>query len=149
MRRATALAFALLLAMAVPAQAGRVQAVTGTYQTAFGDVVATVTVDARAGDAASGWFSFTNTVGGYIYGPVTCVTIDGADAWLAGLVDRSDIPGAAGWAARVHDGGTPGTNGDLAITFLSYDSLVPYCEKAKTSSDRWLVPVRGGNVVIH
>ncbi len=149
MRRAGVLAVTLLLVSATGVQAAGVAKVTGTYQTEFGGVVATITVDAHATTPASGTFSFSNTVGGFIDGEVTCVTIEGSDAWIAGPVLDSDIPGLTSWAARLHDGGTPGTNGDLAITFVDFESLDWYCERARTNYDRYMVPVAGGNLVIH
>lgn len=154
MRRATALAAALVLAFATAAQASApTGVVTGIYSYTFGGVViSTVEIDAHATLPPKGEFHFTNTVGGYADGTVSCVVIEGSDAWIAGALTRVDpfhAPWATGWAVRLHDGGTPGTEGDMAVTFIDLtENTGVVCEKHQPKFDRYMQPVIAGNLVI-
>jgi hypothetical protein len=49
-------------------------------------------------------------------GPVTCLTVSGRDAWLAGPLWQGSSVGAFLW---IHDGGLPRGAGDQAITWIS------------------------------
>lgn len=113
--------------------------------------VSTVDVTGRAGDPARGWFSYAGEFATF-GGPVTCVRVVGADAWLAGPITRGDagIEGVDAWAIRVHDGGTPGRNGDTAITLLdTADGARAVCESATPEYDAYLQPVIDGNLAVH
>jgi hypothetical protein len=81
-------------------------------------------------------------------GPITCLVIEGSDAWLAG-------PGTTGpdtgvWI-HVHDGGNPGTDDDMATAWgqdpgQPLEELRNWCE---TQSDAVpLFPVVSGNVTV-
>ncbi|HEX5825947.1 MAG TPA: hypothetical protein VFY23_00375, partial [Candidatus Limnocylindrales bacterium] len=75
-------------------------------------------------------------------GPVTCVTVRGADAWVAGEVAWGDGLGLDGWMARVVDHGSR----DRAVTFLEEHALATaWCEAASTEHDaEYLQPVIEG-----
>lgn len=53
-------------------------------------------------------------------GPLTCVVVDGGDAWMAGPATIA-TDGSTGLAAFlfVHDSGLPGGEGDTAITWIT------------------------------
>ena len=131
--------------------APRAPIVTGDYSYEYLSHVSTVDVVGRAGDPASGWFSYSGEFATF-GGPVTCVSVVGADAWLAGPITRGDagIEGVDAWAIRLHDGGTPGRNGDTAITFLdTAEGVRALCESATSEYDGYLQQVIEGNLVVH
>lgn len=146
-------ALILTLALGGAAQAAALaSSVTGDYTYQFFTNTTTIHLDAHAGDPATGSFSYVSGFASFS-GPVTCVTVIGSDAWVAGpitAVTKGDTFGYDGWAERVHDGGTPGAQGDTAITFIdTFDAMVKYCQSAKTKSDRSMVPLTAGNLVVH
>lgn len=127
MRRAVVLAIALLMVFglvvspvtATPPDTMKVAKVTGTYtyHTFSPTPVRTVSVDAHETDPVKGtWWStrFVDPVETHS-GPVTCVQVSGDDAWLAG--PTWDGTGAV--FMWVHDGGTPGRDGDTALTWYA------------------------------
>jgi len=146
MRRSAILAVALLLAAAAPAQA-RVASVTGTYT--YGGAGSTVEIEAYGTDPVSGSFHYSNDFGGWFDGDVLCVTVEGSDAWVAGLVTAGTTGTWAVWfGARLHDGGSPGTSGDMAITMLTHNSLMHACETATITWERNMVPITDGNLFV-
>jgi len=153
MRRATVLAVVMVLALGGTVQAApRVPMVTGAYAYQYGAGTSTVLLAARGGDPARGSLAFAGPFGSF-RGPVTCVTVIGSDAWVAGeiTVGAPEIEGVVyhGWAVRVHDGGTPGRKGDTAITLIDPPEVsLEYCQSADSSVDDWQVPVTGGNLVV-
>jgi hypothetical protein len=130
--------------------------VTGTY-TYFnaGDPVRwrTVSVNARATEPATGSWSWTTPLGS-AGGPVTCLRVDGADAWLAGPVTTGDQPTPAVFL-WVHDGGAPGTDGDTAFTWgadpgETLADMEALCESMTTSPyGLGPNPVEAGNLTVH
>jgi hypothetical protein len=152
MRRVLPLAAILLVMSAITAQAApRVPIVTGDYSYEFLSRVTTVDVVGRAGDSTRGWFSYTSEFATF-GGPVTCIRVVGPDAWLAGPITVGDagIEGVDGWAIRVHAGGTPGRNGDAAITFVdAAEAAVAVCESATSDYDGYLQPLIAGNLAVH
>jgi hypothetical protein len=119
MRRATVLAFIMVMALSGIALAKPpVAMVTGTYTYLAGENPEqwrTVALNARATDPAMGTWSWT-TPAGTMSGPVTCLRVDGADAWLAGPVTSGNLgtPAVFMW---IHDGGNPAANADTAFTW--------------------------------
>lgn len=124
--RAIVLAASMVLAVGGVAQgAGLVDRFTGSYIFfAFGNpnAVRSVSIDAHGTDPVKGMWSQNGRSG-----PVTCLVVDGADAFAFG-------PATVGGRAAffwVHDGGTPGSAGDLAVTWiqdLPGDELPPGLE---------------------
>ena len=151
MRRAGVLAVILLMGGVAPAQAAApVPIVTGHFSYAYLAHVSTVDVAGRAGDPARGWFSYGGPFATFA-GPVACVEVEGADAWLAGPITSGSagIDGVDGWALRLHDGGTPGRAGDTAITLVdAVDVVRALCETASTETDGYLQPVIDGNLTV-
>jgi hypothetical protein len=81
-------------------------------------------------------------------GPVTCLVINGSDAWLAG-------PGTTGPDTgvfiHVHDGGAPGRADDMATGWgqdpgQSLAELLDWCESQATHVP--LFPLDSGNVTV-
>ena len=152
MRWAAPAAVVLLMTVVAPIQAApRSSIVTGDYSYEFSGRVSRVELSGRAGDPPSGrvmYASAFTTFGG----PVACVNVIGSDAWLAGPITfgGSGIEGYDGWAVRVHDGGTPGRTGDSAITFIDTpESAAEICASGTADYDAFMVPVVGGNLVVH
>ncbi len=82
------------------------------------------------------------------HGPITCLVIDGSDAWLAG-------PGTTGPDTgvfiHVHDGGLLGGADDMATAFgqdpgQPLEELIGWCEGQ--SNEPPLFPIERGNVVV-
>ncbi|HLO36712.1 MAG TPA: hypothetical protein VK194_11540 [Candidatus Deferrimicrobium sp.] len=148
MRRATLLAVVLVLAVGGAVQAtGRVASVTGSYQYELFGGTRTVELDAHDGDSVSGSISYASPFAVFS-GSVTCITVIGSDAWVAGpITTGGDF---AGWAVRVRDGGTPGANGDMAITYVdTLEASVDFCQAAKQPKRIGdMVPVTAGNLVV-
>lgn len=148
MRRAALLAVVLVLAVGGTVQATpRFATVTGSYDYEFFGSTRTVQLDARAGDPATGTFSYLSDFGS-MSGPVTCVRVIGADAWVAGQVTAGTVlPDFDGWAVRVRDGGR---NGDMAITYVdSLQGVLDFCQSAKYPRQAGdMVPVTTGDLVV-
>jgi hypothetical protein len=152
MRRLVLLPVILLVVTAGTAQAApRFPIVTGAYSYEYLSHVSTVNIVGRAGDPAGGSFSYSGEFATF-GGPVSCVRVVGADAWLSGPITRGDpgIEGVDGWAIRLHDAGAPGWKGDMAITFLdTTDAARALCQSATSEYDDYLQPVTAGNLVVH
>jgi hypothetical protein len=76
-------------------------------------------ISAQATNPVKGDFTWTRPSGAYS-GPVTCLRVVGNDAWFAGPVTREPKKGSEGVASvfvYVHDGGTPGSAGDLTFVW--------------------------------
>ena len=122
MRRAAALALVLIMALSGIAQAaGPAATVIGRYTYApyapeNGRLV--MVAATNAGDHVMGVWSLTtlNPPRTTYSGPVTCLTVSGRDAWLAGPTWQGSTVGAFLW---IHDGGLPRGAGDLAVTWIS------------------------------
>lgn len=152
MRWAAPAAVVLLVTLVTPIQAApRTPMVTGDYAYAYAGHISRVQVSGRAGDPPTGWVTYAGDFATFA-GPVTCVNVIGSDAWLAGPITAgsSGFEGFDGWAVRVHDGGTPGRNGDTAITFIDTpESAAEICASGTTDYDTFTVPVVSGNLVVH
>ena len=92
-----------------------VDKVTGTYGYVIGpgpDGSREVTVSAQGTDPVAGTWSWSRPSDSW-NGPVTCLRVNGADAWLAGPMEN----GTGAVFLFVHDGGTSGGAGDTAFTW--------------------------------
>jgi hypothetical protein len=164
-RWVTALGVAAMLAItlrtAVQA-AGPVVSVTGSYTYAVfeGGPERSVTIDAHGSTPVKGSWSFNGTISG----PVTCLVVDGDEAFMFG-------PGTIGGRGAffwVRDGESSGGDDDQAITWiqdLPSDPLPPglkpqtlaqmegWCLNAGKGfpglRDPGLVPLVSGNLTIH
>jgi hypothetical protein len=141
-----ALAVVATAALATFAQAASsVDKVTGTYGYTSTSGPKTVSIDAHGTDPVKGTWSFRSTRAN-IRGVVTCLVVDGSDAWLAGTPTNGEF----GAFFYLHDGGTPGTN-DLAVTWIQdpgqpFEQLQGWCETQYT--DVPLFEVESGNLVV-
>ena len=78
-------------------------------------------VNALEADPAAGTWSRMNMVNSaFVGGTLTCVVIDGSDAWMAGPATSSS-DGSTDKAALlyVHDSGVAGGEGDTAVTWIT------------------------------
>ena len=120
-------------AAAAPPATKKVAKVTGTYTYyTFSEVPRTVSVSAHGTDPVKGTWSWISPYG--TSGPVTCLRVSGDDAWLAGPT----WDGASAVFMWVHDGGTPGRNGDTAFTWgtdpgETLEEMETLCESMTTS----------------
>lgn len=143
MRRAAVLAILLVLALSGVAQAKPpVASVTGTYTYEIGGVPRTNTVDASTHPVAGTWSRNA------LVGLVTCLVVDGRDAWMAGPIMDSELS-AFLW---VHDGNLPAGAGDMAATWISdpgvslKDMEVLCKQKSTTLTEQF--PVTSGDVIV-
>ncbi len=117
-RMAMAFAFALTIAVGGAAQARSApSSVTGAFTYTYNGAVRTAAVVASGTDPAMGVLALAVPASGqYLVARVTCLMVDGQDAWIGGAITRSSdwVPGkvSLGVWVRVHDGGRGGA-GDL------------------------------------
>ncbi len=154
MRKAAIWAVVLVMALSGVALAkAPVASVTGTftYFTSPGSF-RTISVSAQATDPVQGTWSRTTPTGASS-GPVTCLRVSGADAWLAGpttATTEGTTPATFLW---VHDGGTPGTAGDTAFGWAAdpgetLADMEALCESMTTSPYGFdPFPVTSGDVI--
>lgn len=134
-----------LLVGGTAAAGGRLALVAGqyTYQLNGGTSEVRLLAVGRPGDVR-GTLMFR---GSYIDfdGTVTCVTVKGADAWVAGVIDDPDEVGFDGWMVRVKDHGIR----DRAVTFID-DAAVAraWCEEMRRDGVEYLQPLVDGWVVV-
>jgi hypothetical protein len=78
-------------------------------------------ISAQDTDPPSGtWSRLVPPDGAFLGGPITCLVIDGPDAWMAGPATESSD--GTTWKAAllyVHDGGEPDGLGDTAVTWIT------------------------------
>ena len=147
---------ACLAALAVAtttSAASRVDRVTGTYYYTTSGPRA-VSLDAHGSDPVKG--TWTNLINGRS-GPVTCLVVQGADAFAYG-------PPAAGGDRAVflwvHDEGTPGNAGDMAVTWqqdlpgevpdpYTREDMEAWCLNAGEGFPADLYPLDSGNVTVY
>ena len=145
--RAAVVGAVAALTIAGGAQATSVAKVTGDYAYTSPSGPKTVSVDARGTDPSKGIWTFTNELGVSRGGPITCLVVDGSDAWMAG----PGMTGDAGAFLYIHDEGSPGRD-DLAVTWIQdpgqpFADLQGWCEAKATHVERYTLD--SGNVVIH
>jgi hypothetical protein len=146
--RASAITLAVIATAALGGlaqAASSVDKVTGSYAYTSTSGPKTVSIDAHGSDPVKGTWSFRST-GANISGVVTCLVVDGSDAWIAGTPTNGEF----GAFFYLHDGGTPGTD-DLAVTWIQdpgqpFKQLQGWCETQYT--DVPLFPLDGGNLVV-
>jgi hypothetical protein len=127
--------------------------VTGAYTYTAGDLgTRSITVEAFDSDPVTGTWSFANLeLGRHMTGPITCLVVDGADAWMAGpATEWSEGVVARAAFLWVHDAG-PGVSGDMAVTWgadpgQTLEELEAWCRNKSTDVERY--PVEAGNVVV-
>jgi hypothetical protein len=125
---------------------GRLPLVAGDYTYHLNEGTSNVQLLAFAtAEGVAGTFSFH---GSYVdlSGTVTCVSVRGVDAWVAGVIANAEDVGVDGWMVRVKDHGVR----DQAVTFMDdYALAIAWCEGASTEYDReYLQPVVAGWLIV-
>ena len=135
--------------IALPTGAGPFIAGTYTYGIRRDSLAARL----KDGEVSGEWWRSTTVAGrpqSYA-GPITCLVIDGKDAWLAGRVATA-TDGRTDLAIffRLHDGG-PGGDGDQAIGYLSnpgqtLTTMETWCATRYTPAGPF--PLTSGDLVV-
>jgi len=140
-------------ASAAPMTTPPVASVTGAYTYTAGDLgTRSITVEAFDTDPVTGTWSFANLeLGRHMTGPITCLVVDGADAWMAGPATQwSEGVVARAAFLRVHDAG-PGVDGDTAVTWgadpgQTLEEMEAWCRDKSTDVEMY--PVEAGNLIV-
>jgi hypothetical protein len=127
--------------------------VTGAYTYTAGDLgTRSITVEAFDTAPVSGTWSFANLeLGRHMTGPITCLVVEGSDAWMAGpATEWSEGVVARAAFLWVHDAG-PGVDGDMAVTWgadpgQTLAEMEAWCRNKSTDVERY--PVEAGDVVV-
>ena len=158
----------LLTALAVLAAAGTAGAdgngpsATGGSHLVAHDVFGLRTLELRdfgfnattkADGSADGWFTYRDVEDGTPFsadGPVTCLTVIGRDAWIGGVIRKSNDPTVEGLGAWWHvtDNGA-GANPPDVTTFLGIGSLAAtqaFCDTHPAY--RFPFAIDGGNIQV-
>lgn len=133
--------------------AGPVDRVTGTYNYTTSGPRA-VSLDAHGSDPVKGTWTLLPSGRS---GPVTCLVVQGADAFLYGPPAAGGDRAAFLW---VHDEGAPGTAGDMAVTWLqdlpgevpepyTREDMEAWCLNAGEAFPANLYPLDGGNLTVY
>ena len=160
MRRAFILAAILAVVAVGSVQAkANVPKVNGTYTFNYTDDPANDrlwSLNVQGTDPVKGTWSSVR-LGVHLSGPVTCLRVSGPDAWLAGPITSAsqEFPSLAVFA-WVHDGGTPGRDGDLAFGWYAdlpegLAQMEALCEAMSSDlpGDAGPFAVLEGNVHVH
>ena len=134
-----------VVAASVAQASPSVPKVTGSYSYTSFSGPKTVSLSAHGTTPVKGTWSFrggATTIGG----PITCLVVDGSEAWLAG----PPSVGEDGVFIYLIDAGSPGTE-DLAVTWVqdpdqSFDELQGWCESRFT--DVPLFELDSGNLTV-
>jgi hypothetical protein len=136
------------LGVASAAAAGRPgAAVAGNYTYFEGRRTVTLRASLATGGAMGTWAWQNNVNSNELGGPITCLVIDGADAWLAGPTSDGELA----QFTYVHDGGSPGVGHDQAVTWIidpgqTLEDMEAWCE-SQTILDV-LFDVEAGNLTV-
>jgi hypothetical protein len=113
----------------------------------------TIAVRLEGGRPVGEWSRREPAVGDakFYGGPITCLIVDGQDAWMAGPATTA-TDGTTDRAAMlyVHDGG-PGGGGDLVVLWLStpgqtITTMVQWCERRQIPAGPY--PLTSGDVTV-
>lgn len=146
---------AFLLATAAPALGVQGATVAGSYQySPFAQTpTREVSIQAhRSGDSVRGSYEWTSLVDGVTRtGEVTCLVVDGSDAWLAGRETQTTGQPASGAFFRIDDGGAPGVTHDAAVAWIAdpgqqLDELEAWC--TDRNSEIPLFELDSGNLIV-
>ena len=104
--------------------------------------------------SADGWFEYRDVEDGTPFsadGPVTCLTVIGRDAWIGGVIRKSNDPSVEGLGAWWHvtdNGEGPNDPPDIT-TFLGVGSLAAtqaFCDNHPPY--RFPFAIQGGNISV-
>lgn len=151
--RSVTIVVVALAALAAPVLAGSGSIVAGSYRYIPFDETPTravsIRAQANAGGVAGSW-EWINLLNGTRHsGSITCLVVNGSDAWLAGPDFSAGDP--AGAFFRFHDGGAPGAEHDEAVAFIgdpgqTLNELEAWCQQRNVGTD--LFPLDEGNLVV-
>jgi hypothetical protein len=108
----------------------------------------------KSDGTADGWFQYRDVEDGTPFsasGPVTCLTVIGADAWVGGVIRTSNDPtvvGSGAWWHVTDNGQGAGSSPDIT-SFLGVGSLgstADFC--ANHPAYRFPFPIDGGNIQV-
>jgi hypothetical protein len=108
----------------------------------------------KSDGAAHGWYTYRDVEDGapfVVKGPVTCLTVIGNDAWIGGVIEKSNEPtlvGLGSWWHVTDNGEGAGSPPDIT-TFLGIGSLAQtaaFC--ADHPAYRFPFPIDGGNIQV-
>jgi hypothetical protein len=164
MRKITLAAVAAALVFAgVGGAAGAVGSATGGSRLVAHDVFGLQTLELQdfgfnarlqPDGMADGWFTYRDVEDGIPFdakGPVTCLTVVGADAWIGGTIEHSNDPGVVGLGGwwHVRDNGEGTSDAADLTTFLgigSVDQTQAFCENHPAF--RFPFAIEGGNIQV-
>jgi len=104
--------------------------------------------------SADGWFNYRDVEDGTPFsadGPVTCLTVIGRDAWIGGVIRKSNDPTVEGLGAWWHvtDNGEGANDPPDVTTFLGIGSLAAtqaFCDNHPAY--RFPFAIDGGNIQV-
>ena len=104
--------------------------------------------------SADGWFTYRDVEDGTPFsadGPVTCLTVIGRDAWIGGVIRKSNDPSVEGLGAWWHvtDNGEGANDPPDVTTFLGIGSLAAtqaFCDTHPAY--RFPFAIDGGNIQV-
>ena len=118
---------------------------TGTWKSNSGAATSTI-----VGCNGKGTFNYSDADLNVYGANINCVSVDslGKDAWFSGPVVSGNI-GAGQWVfVKVHDGGTPGRNGDqIWGSFVGQDPCILVAMKVLPNDGPF--SIASGNLVVH
>jgi hypothetical protein len=141
-----------LAAAASAVAAAPVDRASGSYSYTSSSGPKTVSVDAHGTNPVKGSWTFKSRV--VLSGTITCLVVQGDDAYMFGLPSNGDRA-AFLW---LHDGGTPGTAGDEAVTFIedapgespyTRADMESWCVNAGDGFPAPLFPLDSGNLSVY
>ena len=162
MKRILALMTLATLALSTSAEAAGSSATGGSHLVAH-NVLGLQTLELQhfgfnarqvAGGGADGWFSYRDVEDGAPFdanGPVICLTVMGADAWVGATIHSSNDPtvvGLGGWW-HVTDNGEGSRAGPDITTFLGVGSLAQtqaFCDEHPAY--RFPFAIQGGDIQV-
>jgi hypothetical protein len=148
----TASLISLVLAAPTLAESDPIVAGSYRYSPVVSEAAREVSIRAQTAHSVRGTYRWTNLTNGVTRaGEITCLVVDGPDAWLAGRETYTNgLPAAAAFF-RVHDGGAPGAAVDATVAFIAdpgqtLSELEAWCYNQNT--DVGLFPLDSGNLAV-
>lgn len=117
---------------------------TGQWSSVSGNAISVAN-----GCNGKGTFHYSDVNGNWYYVDVQYVKVVGTDTWFAGPVTSGNV-GAGQWLfAKVHDGGTPGRNGDQVWGSFTTESAAKLGVAAGSTPGDGPFSISSGNLVVH
>lgn len=117
---------------------------SGEWQTTSGNATQTVTDCSGKGN-----FHYSDVNGNWYDVDIQYVQVSGNDTWFAGPVTAGNV-GAGNWLfAKVHDGGTPGRNGDQVWGSFAAENAAKVGVATMSTPADGPFAITSGNLVVH